>query len=107
MPASTTPRRPRWLLILLIVATIAAACFAIGNLSFMMMSPMIFDAGETKVAWLVFFGIWLFPVLLALGIIIGWIGFSARARWAAIFGLAVAGLPMVAATGLLLSLAVD
>jgi hypothetical protein len=107
MPASTIPRRPRWLLILLIVATIAAVCVGIGNLGLMMMSPMIFDAGETNVAWLVFLGIWLFPVLLAVGIIIGWIGFGAGARWAAIFGLAVAGLPMVAATGLLLSLAVD
>lgn len=67
----------------------------------LMMSPMIFDSGESPEAWAIFATIWLMPVVLIAGLVIGWIGFARKARGMAMFGLILAALPVLAAVGVL------
>jgi len=87
--ADTVTARPIRLLVLAIVATIAALVSFVVNLAMMMMSPMMFDAGESAGLWAVFIAIWLTPLVLAAGIAVAWLGFGIRWTGVAIAGHAI------------------
>ncbi|HEY5209825.1 MAG TPA: hypothetical protein VIJ42_10310 [Stellaceae bacterium] len=87
--ADTVTARPIRLLVLAIVATLVALVSFVVNLAIMMMSPMMFDAGESAWLWTVFIAIWLTPLVLAAGIAVAWLGFGIRWTGVAIAGLAI------------------
>jgi hypothetical protein len=87
------PARSAWKLILPIVATIAGLGSGIVNLSIMMFSPMLFDAGQSSSLWAVFIAIWLTPLVLAAGIVVAWLGWGIRRTWLAALGLVLTVAP--------------
>lgn len=66
------------------------------------MSPAIFDSGESTAAWEVFLAIWAMPVVLLIGLAVGWIGFARNVHNVVIAGLVIAALPVFAAIGVLM-----
>ncbi len=85
----------------MLAATIVGAVLLVLSAVPLMMSPMIFDSGETAEAWTIFAAIWLMPVVLIAGLIIGWIGFARNVRRMVTLGLILAALPLIAAVGVL------
>jgi hypothetical protein len=67
----------------------------------LMMSPMLFDSGESAAAWGVFAAVWSAPLLVTAGIAVGWIGFARNARRMVVAGLIVAAVLVLAAIGIL------
>ena len=85
----------------MLAATIVGGLLLMLSVMPLMMSPMIFDSGESPEAWTIFAAIWLMPVVLIAGLVIGWIGFARGAQGMVTFGLILAALPLVAAVGVL------
>jgi hypothetical protein len=65
----------------------------------LMMSPMIFDSGETRGRWIFFTALWLSPLVVLAGIAAAWIAYGVRVYWLSIVGLVAAGLPIALAAG--------
>lgn len=86
---------------LMLAATVVGVILLMLSLFPLTMSPMIFDSGESTAAWSIFLTIWSLPVLLIVGLVIGWIGFSRDAPRTVVLGLIVAVLPVAAALGVL------
>jgi hypothetical protein len=86
----------------MLAATVVGVILLMLGMAPLMMSPMIFDSGESGAAWSIFVAIWSMPVLLIAGLAIGWIGFFRNAARTVVFGLILAGLPLVAALGVLI-----
>src|ERR1700761_279843 len=86
---------------IMLAATIVGGLLLMLSVMPLMMSPMIFDSGESPEAWAIFAVIWLMPVVLIAGLVIGWIGFARDTRRMVTFGVIVAGLPLAAAIGVL------
>ncbi len=75
---AATSARPRWLLVTMIVLSVGyAGLFAFSILG-AMVSPMVFDAGETPKAWHAFFAFLFFPVLVLISVALSWCGFGFR-----------------------------
>ena len=91
-----TRERPGWLLPVLIVATVVATGSIIINLAMMMMSPMMFDSGESRGAWTAFIAVWTAPLVILLGIVLGWIGYARHGTKLATAGIALMALPLAA-----------
>jgi small-conductance mechanosensitive channel len=95
-PESTTHRN------LMLAATIVGVIVLMLSAFPLMMSPMIFDSGESATAWSIFIAIWMAPVVLIVGLVVGWIGVARRSQAMVVTGLLLAVAPMVAALGILL-----
>ncbi len=79
-PPETIPpgKRPRWLLVTMIILTVGyVGLFAFAVFA-AMMSPMVFDSGDTPRNWHAFFAFLFFPVLVLISIALGWCGFGYR-----------------------------
>ena len=78
---------PRWLLVVLIVYTIAcmAALFPAGMMA--LFSPMLSDAGLNTSVWASIIGFMVAPLIVIASPIIGWIGYAARTTSVAIAGM--------------------
>ena len=85
----------------MLAATIAGALLLMLDVWPLMMTPMIFDSGESADAWSIFLAIWSMPALLIVGLVMGWIGFAKGARRLVTFGLILAALPVIGAVGVL------
>ncbi|HUB86054.1 MAG TPA: hypothetical protein VL971_10200 [Rhizomicrobium sp.] len=85
----------------MLAATVLGAVLLMLSAWPLMMSPMIFDSGESTEAWTIFAAIWFAPVVLIVGLVVGWIGFARSARGMVTFGLILAALPVIAAVGVL------
>jgi hypothetical protein len=88
-------KRPRGLLVALILATLAGVALAVTSVPFLMFSFLMFDAGETAEAWIGFFAMWSMPLLLLAGLAVAWIAFGARLYWLVWVGFALTVLPLV------------
>jgi hypothetical protein len=86
----------------LLAATVVGVILVMLSALPLMMSPMIFDSGESAATWSIFVAVWSMPVLVIAGLVIGWIGFSRNTTRTAVFGLILAALPVVAALGVLI-----
>jgi len=98
MSAATSmpSRRPGWLFPVLIGATVLGAGEVIFDLAAMMMSPMMFDSGESRAAWAAFTAIWTMPLVVILGLLLGWIGYARHGTRLATAGIVLLVLPLVA-----------
>ncbi len=108
MTAAATPLpvpRRRGLLIRLVVATIVGLLLFGVSIPFALTSFMVFDAGETTLAWIEFTVAWLVPLVLILGLIVAWISFAARATVGVYIGIGLAALPLLAIVALIVALA--
>ena len=83
-PAPTPSPRSRGVLIYLIVATILFGLSLIPAAMGVLMSPMVFDAGESREAWSMAIIIWAYPVLVILGLLLAWILYASRSYRTAI-----------------------
>jgi hypothetical protein len=71
-------RHPRWLLVTMIVLSVGyAGLFAFAVMG-ALVSPMVFDSGETPRNWAAFFCFLFFPVLVLMSAAMGWCGFGFR-----------------------------
>jgi hypothetical protein len=86
----------------MLAATVVGVILLMLSVFPLMMSPMIFDSGESTTAWSIFLAIWSMPVLLIAGLVTGWIGFFRNAARMVVFGLILAVLPLIAALGVLI-----
>ena len=100
---STAPVKPESASLrnLLIAASVIGALALMASVMPLMMSPMIFDSGESPAAWGWFVALWLMPVVLIAGLAIGWMGFARRSRRIAVAGLVLFALPILATIGIL------
>ena len=87
-----TPSRPRGVLIYLIVATIVFGLSLLPAALAVMMSPMAFDAGQSREAWTLVILVWAYPVLVIAGLLAAWILYSFKAYRTAV---AVSLLPLL------------
>ncbi len=83
-PTPVAPRRSRGVMIFLIVATVLFGLSLLPAAMAVMMSPMAFDAGESREAWTFVLSVWAYPVLVILGLLMAWIFYTARAYRTAI-----------------------
>ena len=79
-----TPSRPRGVLIFLIVATIVFGLSLLPAAMAVMMSPMAFDAGQSREAWTLVVLVWAYPVLVIVGLVVAWILYAFKAYRTAI-----------------------
>ena len=86
---------------MMIAATAIAVVVLMLSTAPLMMSPMIFDSGESAAAWTVFTAIWCAPLVIIAGIATGWVGFARNRRRLVMTGLIVAAVPVLAAVGVL------
>ena len=86
---------------IMLAATVVGVILLMLSVFPLMMSPMIFDSGESAQTWSLFIAIWSLPLLVIAGLVIGWIGFSRNAAHTVVFGLLLAALPVIAALGVL------
>ena len=85
----------------MIVATVVGVIALMLGMFPLMMSPMIFDSGESAAAWSIFIFIWLMPAILLGGLIIGWVGLAAGRRAVTVAGLVMVAAPIAIAAGIL------
>ncbi|HEY7215472.1 MAG TPA: hypothetical protein VIC28_12630 [Thermoanaerobaculia bacterium] len=83
-PIPPPPRRSRGVRIYLIVATALFGLSLLPAAMAALMSPMAFDAGESREAWTFVLLVWAYPVLVILGLLAAWILYAARAYRTAI-----------------------
>ena len=86
---------------LMVAASVIGALLLMASFGVLMMSPMLFDSGEGPEAWTIFTIVWLMPVVLIAGLVIGWIGFARDARRMVIAGLCIAAVPPLLALGVI------
>jgi hypothetical protein len=94
-PTQTAPppaRRSRGVLIYLIIATVVFGLSLLPAAMAVIMSPMAFDAGESRQVWTLVLLLWAYPVLVILSLLAAWILFAVRAHRTAI---AVSLLPLL------------
>jgi hypothetical protein len=83
----------------LIGLTVLGILATMGSAIPLMMSPMIFDSGESAWAWTLFLAMWLSPVAWIGGIIVGWIGYSFGSHFLTLAGVVLIALPFAALVG--------
>jgi hypothetical protein len=81
-----------WLIGLTVLGILATLCSFVP----LMMSPMIFDSGESAWAWTIFLAMWLSPVAWIGGIIVGWTGYAFGSHFLALSGVVLIALPFAA-----------
>ncbi|HEY1837604.1 MAG: hypothetical protein WBQ17_17695 [Rhizomicrobium sp.] len=91
--------RPGKLGLALVLETLLSGAFLILIVFPLMMSPMIFDSGETNSRWAFFTALWLSPLVVLAGIVAAWIAYGVRVYWLSIAGLVAAGIPIALAAG--------
>lgn len=94
-----TAPRPARLGLALILETLLSGAFLMLIVMPLMMSPMIFDSGETDVRLMFFTALWVSPLIVLAGIAGAWIAYGVRIYWLSIAGLVTAGLPIALAAG--------
>jgi len=82
---------------LMIGATVIGVLVLMAGFGLLMMSPMLFDSGESVAAWGIFIFVWSMPLLLIAGLAIGWFGFARNREGVVAAGLFIAGLPLMIA----------
>jgi hypothetical protein len=88
METANPQRAPRGMLIALILITTVFLLSLLPAAMFVMMSPMAFDAGASKEAWMIVIPIWLYPFSVLVSVVGSWIAFAAkRYRFALIWSL--------------------
>ncbi len=92
-------RRPARLGLALVLETLLSGAFLILIIAPLMMSPMIFDSGETQGRWIFFTALWLSPLVVLAGIAAAWIAYAVRVYWLSIAGLITAGVPIALSVG--------
>ena len=88
--------RPRRLGKFLRIATVLGVIVGIGSVVPLLMSFMVFDAGETRQAWTLFIVIWSLPIVMLGALAAAWIAYGARAFKICIAALVVFSLPFLA-----------
>ena len=83
-PAPAPASRTRGVRIYLIIATIVFGLSLLPAALAVLVSPMAFDAGESREAWAFVITVWTYPVLVLLGLLGAWILYARRAYRAAI-----------------------
>jgi hypothetical protein len=91
--------RPARLGLALVLETFVSGAFLMMIVVPLMMSPMIFDSGETQDRWMFFTALWVSPLIVLAGIAAAWIAYGVRVYWLSIAGLVTAGLPIALAAG--------
>jgi hypothetical protein len=91
--------RPSRLFVLLVIESVLAVGFLIVIAMPLMMSPMMFDSGETQGRWIVFTALWLSPLVVLAGTGIAWLGYALRAYWLSMASLVVSAVPIAIAAG--------
>jgi hypothetical protein len=86
----------------LIGLTVLGILATMGSAIPLMMSPMIFDSGESREAWTLFIALWLSPVAWVLGIIVGWVGYVFGSHFVTLAGVILIVLPFAALIGAIL-----
>jgi hypothetical protein len=84
---------------IMIAATVVGVLLLIASGGLLMMSPMLFDSGASAASWSIFIAVWMAPLVLIAGIVIGWIGFACGTPHMVTAGLVIAALPVLAAVG--------
>jgi hypothetical protein len=85
--------RPRRLGKFLKIATVLCVVVGIGSVLPLLMSFMVFDAGETRQAWTLFIAIWSLPIVMLGALAMAWIAYGARAFKVSVAALVVFSLP--------------
>ncbi len=85
----------------LVITTFVAALALMMGTFVLRMTGEIFDSGQNSTTWSVFLFIWAMPVLLIVGVAVGWIAYARRARTVAWLGLAIALAPLLIAAGII------
>ena len=96
--AVATPR-PARLGLALVLETLLSGAFLMLIVMPLMMSPMLFDSGETPARWMFFTALWVSPLVVLAGIVAAWIAYAVRVYWLSIAALVTAGLPIAIAAG--------
>ncbi len=78
LPSALPAPRPQWLLVAMIVLTVGYAALFCFALLAALVSPMVFDSGESTKTWSAFFAFLFFPVLVLLALALAWSGFGFR-----------------------------
>jgi hypothetical protein len=99
MSKAVTAPRPARLGLALVLETLVSGAFLLLIVGPLMMSPMIFDSGETDARWMFFTALWVAPLIVLAGIAGAWIAYGVRVYWLSIAGLVTAGLPIALAAG--------
>ena len=71
--------RPKRLGKYLKIATVLCVVVGFASILPLMMSFMVFDAGETRQAWTLFIAIWSLPIVMLGALAIAWIAYGATA----------------------------
>jgi hypothetical protein len=91
--------RPARLGLALILETLLSGAFLMLIVMPLMMSPMIFDSGETDARFVFFSALWAAPIVVLAGIAGAWIAYGVRAYRLSVAGLITAGLPIALTAG--------
>lgn len=86
---------------LMVVATVAGGLLLMASAWPLSMSPEIFDSGKDATTWGIVIALWLMPVALVAGLVVGWVGFARNRGNVVALGLVLAALPVLAAIGIL------
>lgn len=73
----------------LVVGTVLLALLLLPSAAFAMMSPMMFDSGETPLLWVVFLLAFTLPVTIIVGAIVSWVFYSKKKFQLALYVIAV------------------
>ena len=86
---------------IVLVATIVAGVLLMASSFPLRMTPEIFDSGYDFTTWSLFLFLWFMPVVLIGGIVIAWMGLSRNSQNMVVLGLALSGLPVAVAAGII------
>ena len=87
--------RPKRLGKFLKIATVLCVVVGFASILPLMMSFMVFDAGETRQAWTLFIAIWSMPIVMLRALAVAWIAYGARAFKASVAALVVFLMPFL------------
>jgi hypothetical protein len=94
--------RPRRLGKFLKIATVLGVIAGVGSVVPLLMSFMVFDAGETRDAWTLFIVIWSVPIVMLGALGSAWIAYGARAFKVCVAALVVWTVPFLAICALVI-----
>jgi hypothetical protein len=72
------PAHPRWLFVVMILLSIGYAMGFLCSVFGVLMSPFLFDSGDTARNWHAFFLVLALPVVLLIGTAMSWIAYRSR-----------------------------
>jgi hypothetical protein len=78
MPIPLPAPRPRWLLVVMVLLSVGYAGLLAFAILGAIVSPMMFDSGDTPRNWAAFGFALIFPVAVSLGAAVSWSGFGFR-----------------------------